>query len=294
MENSLETQIESSEIENKFDDSNTEFDERMLESWAYSLPKHRLTEISKLINRISHTRFSKSRNTPPKYGALNLAWSRDKVQQFLRVVDNRMHKTMFLCLLCMGLREAETVNLKVEDIISLPTTFYDEAKLKEKWSKNLPWMRVQTLKQKGGTYDFVPIPQFLYEELQYYIEVEKPSPYLFPGRRKEKASFAIIRDRFRFYCHKAGLETVYGYSEDENNPRRRKDGQARRLFIEKAHGFGRHTYRAVLESTDLRDWEVAVLGRWHQIGANPAYNFKNPGKWWELVNNAFDEFVSIT
>ena len=66
---------------------------------------------------------------------------------------------------------------------------------------------------------------------------------------------------------------------DENNPKHKHEGN-RRLFLEESHGFGRHTYRAVLESTELRDWEVAVLGRWHQNGAHPAYHFKNPGKWW--------------
>lgn len=137
----------------------------------------------------------------------------------------------------------EVISLKVEDFLMLPTTFYDESTLKEKWTKTLPWMRINTLKQHSPTYDFSPIPSFLAEEIRFYLELEKPE-WLFPSNvlRGQHVNVAIVTDRFRFYCKKTGLETVYGYAEDANNLKKRKDGLSRRLVIEKSYGFGRHTY----------------------------------------------------
>lgn len=76
----------------------------MLTEWAYSLPKAKLEELSKFINRVKHTRYMRDYRGTPKYGNLNLAWSKDKVSKFLKIVDNRRDRLMFLIQLCLGLR----------------------------------------------------------------------------------------------------------------------------------------------------------------------------------------------
>ncbi len=101
---------------------------------------------------------------------------------------NRTHVVMLKLLLFTGIRNAELVNLKLDDA-------------------DLSQMRMRISHGKGDKDRYVPFPPHFRGELAQYISIqkEKGAVYLFESNRMSKFTTRWIREIVKKYAEKAGI-----------------------------------------------------------------------------------------
>lgn len=101
---------------------------------------------------------------------------------------NRTHVVMLKLLLFTGIRNAELVNLKLDDV-------------------DLSQMRMRISHGKGDKDRYVPFPPPFRGELAQYISIqkEKGAVYLFESNRMSKFTTRWIREIVKKYAEKAGV-----------------------------------------------------------------------------------------
>lgn len=108
-------------------------------------------------------RFPCARNRKP----LPVVLSREELRQFFSAIRDPKHKAIFLTAYGTGLRAAELVSLRVEDI--------DSGR-----------MLIRVRRGKGGKDRYVKLSPFLLRALRDYYRACRPAIWLFPGRVGDK------------------------------------------------------------------------------------------------------------
>ncbi|MCL4365597.1 site-specific integrase [Candidatus Marsarchaeota archaeon] len=168
----------------------------------------------KLIKKIVHKQFLKkfAKNQPPKYGSLNKGFTEQEVQMFFRVIDNPKLRLLFSYQAQLGLRVGEAVKLNIKDI---------DFQTRELTIKS----------EKSNTLDTLIIPIPLFRLTLEYIkpnnkQIESSMGYIFfkeegyySERNEQYLSKNYVRNRFRYYVQKAGMDKVYDSSDETNYDR---------------------------------------------------------------------------
>lgn len=94
--------------------------------------------------------------------------SRQEVDELPRCTENLKHRTFLSTLYACGMRLSEAANLQIPDI--------DSAR-----------MQIRIAHGKGAKERLVPLSPRLLEELRTYWKQYRPSQFLFPGKRPDKA-----------------------------------------------------------------------------------------------------------
>ncbi len=171
---------------------------------------HEIKDILSVIYRIKKKRFRG--NMPPKYGSLNKGFTKQEVQMFFRVIDNLKLRLLFSYQAQLGLRVGEAVRLNIKDI---------DFQTRELTIKS----------EKSNTLDTLIIPIPLFRLTLEYLkqnnkQIETSMGYLFfkedgyySERNQQYLSKDYIRNRFRHYVQKAGLDRIYDSSDETNYDR---------------------------------------------------------------------------
>jgi site-specific recombinase XerD len=110
-------------------------------------------------------------------GRLPEPLSRSEVERLLAAVDNRKHRVMLMTVYAAGLRVAEVVQLRVEDIHS-------------------ERMLIHVRHGKGDKDRYTLLSQRLLSELREYWKVQRPKPWLFPNRQGVPLSTSTVQRAF--------------------------------------------------------------------------------------------------
>ncbi len=178
------------------------------------LPKLTHHHQMKFIKKIVHKQFLKkfAKNQPPKYGSLNKGFTEQEVQMFFRVIDNPKLRLLFSYQAQLGLRVGEAVRLNIKDI---------DFQTRELTIKS----------EKSNTLDTLIIPIPLFRLTLEYLkrnnkQIETSMGYLFfkedgyySERNEQYLSKDYVRNRFRYYVQKAGMDKVYDSSDETNYDR---------------------------------------------------------------------------
>lgn len=115
------------------------------------------------------------------------ALSQEEIRRFLAVIRNVKHKALFMTAYGTGLRAAELVELRVEDIDSAA-------------------MLIRVREGKGRKERHVKLSPLLLKVLRDYYQARRPQGWLFPGTRPGKPmTAATVTKLARAICGRAGL-----------------------------------------------------------------------------------------
>ena len=177
------------------------------------LPKLTHQEFKQL-KKIVHKQFLKkfAKNQPPKYGSLNKGFTEQEVQSFFRTLDNPKLRLLFSYQAFLGLRIGEAVKLNIKSI-------------------DFQTRELSIKSEKSHTLDTLIIPIPLFKLTLEYIksnktQIELSQGYLFfkeegkfSGRYEPYLSKDYVRNSFRYYVQKAGIDEVYDSSDESNYSR---------------------------------------------------------------------------
>ncbi len=187
--------------------------ERLINSLYSVLPTlthHQFKKLKKIVHKQFLKKFAK--NLPPKYGSLNKGFTEQEVQMFFRTIDNPKLRLLFSYQAQLGLRVGEAVRLNIKDI---------DFQTRELTIKS----------EKSNTLDTLIIPVPLFRLTLEYIkpnnrQIESAAGYLFfkeegkySERNEQYLSKNYVRNMFRFYVQRAGLDKVYDSSDETNYDR---------------------------------------------------------------------------
>ncbi len=168
----------------------------------------------KQLKKIVHRQFLKkfAKNQPPKYGSLNKGFTEQEVQSFFRTLDNLKLRLLFSYQAFLGLRIGEAVKLNIKNI-------------------DFQTRELSIKSEKSHTLDTLIIPIPLFKLTLEYIksnktQIEISQGYLFfkdeakySGRDEPYLSKDYVRNSFRYYVQKAGIDEVYDSSDESNYSR---------------------------------------------------------------------------
>ena len=175
-----------------------------------TLTHHQFKKLKKIVHKQFLKKFAK--NLPPKYGSLNKCFTGQEVQMFFRTIDNPKLRLLFSYQAQLGLRVGEAVRLNIKDI---------DFQTRELTIKS----------EKSNILDTLIIPVPLFRLTLEYIkpnnrQIESSAGYLFfkeegkySERNEQYLSKNYVRNRFRFYVRRAGLDKVYDSSDETNYDR---------------------------------------------------------------------------
>jgi integrase/recombinase XerD len=123
---------------------------------------------------------------PKREKRLPTVLSKEEVKEIIGSANNTKHRLVLKCLYGMGLRVSELVNLRASDI---------------DFERDM----VKIASGKGEKDRYVMLPIGLKQELESYLEVEKPDKYLFSGR-KGKYTVKSVQKIFEYAAKKAGIK----------------------------------------------------------------------------------------
>lgn len=169
------------------------------------LGKHRIEELQRLIARHFVKRFA-GRRKLCKYGHLNKGFTTEQVKAFFGVIDSAKLRLLFGLQASLALRIGEACRVSIKDL-------------------NLETRELLIRTEKAQTLDTLIIPLALFNELLDYVrtnakDIEQANGYLFypdSSKTARKGTFIeqnYVRNRFREYVAKAGLDEVYGASDE--------------------------------------------------------------------------------
>ena len=165
----------------------------------------------KFIKKIVHKQFLKkfAKNQPPKYGSLNKGFTEQAVQLFFRIIDNPKLQLLFSYQAQLGIRVGEAVRLNIKNI---------DFQTRELTIKS----------EKSNTLDTLILPIPLFRLTLEFLKQNKKRRetsmgYLFfkedgyySERNEQYLSKDYLRNRFRHYVQKAGLDRIYDSSDETN------------------------------------------------------------------------------
>ncbi|MDE1871056.1 MAG: site-specific integrase [Candidatus Micrarchaeota archaeon] len=169
----------------------------MLVSW------HQLQQMQSVLHKTQTKRFAGKRRTP-KYGSLSKAFTDSQITQFFRVIDNDKFQLIFQYQAQLGLRIGEAVRVNVKDI-------------------NFQTRELTLRTEKAGRIDTLLIPALLFKDTLAFVakheaEIGKALGYIFFRTRSNRTENFVeqnyVRNRFRYYVVKAGLDQTYDSSEE--------------------------------------------------------------------------------
>jgi integrase len=166
---------------------------------------HQLQQMQSVLHKTQTKRFAGKRRTP-KYGSLSKAFTDTQLTQFFRVIDEDKFRLIFQYQAQLGLRIGEAVRVNVKDI-------------------NFETREITLKTEKAKVIDTLLVPNQLFKDTLAFIsrhesEIEKALGYVF-FRSPERSLWAdhfieqnYIRNRFRYYVVKTGLDQTYDTSEE--------------------------------------------------------------------------------
>ncbi len=175
----------------------------MLVSW------HQLQQMQSVLHKTQTKRFAGKRRTP-KYGSLSKAFTDAQITQFFRVIDDDKFRLIFQYQAQLGLRIGEAVRVNVKDI-------------------NFETREITLKTEKAKVIDTLLVPNQLFKDTLAFIskhekEIEKALGYIFFRNRSSRADLFVeqnyVRNRFRYYVVKAGLDQTYDTSDESVEGRR--------------------------------------------------------------------------
>jgi len=164
---------------------------------------HQLQRMQSVLHKTQTKRFAGKRRTP-KYGSLSKSFSESDITLFFRVIDDDKFRLIFQYQAQLGLRIGEAVRVNIKDI-------------------NLETRELILKTEKSGNLDTLLIPIPLFKDTLAFIakhekEIEKAHGYIFFRNRSNRAELFVeqnyVRNRFRHYVVKAGLDQTYDTSEE--------------------------------------------------------------------------------
>lgn len=165
----------------------------------------KLKKLMKVVSLARKRRFRHG-NKMPKYGTMNKGFTEYELRQFLKVIKNPKHLLLFKYQAMLALRVGEAVKLNMEDV-------------------NIVTRELKIYAPKISRVDYLLIPESLFNDtLKYYQmyeeEIKTAKGFLF-FKGESHIDESYVRNRFREYCVKAGLNEVYAISDDVLKEQRR-------------------------------------------------------------------------
>ena len=166
---------------------------------------HQLQQMQSVLHKTQTKRFAGKRRTP-KYGSLSKAFTETQITQFFRVIDDDKFRLIFQYQAQLGLRIGEAVRVNVKDI-------------------NFETREITLKTEKAKVIDTLLVPNQLFKNTLAFIskhekEIEKAMGYIFfrSAERSLRAEHFVeqnyVRNRFRCYVIKAGLDQTYDTSDE--------------------------------------------------------------------------------
>ena len=190
--------------------------ETQLQTLLPRLSKHKVRHIKELILRHYLKAYNIKSNKAPLYGTLNKGFRQDELEQFLKGIENPKYRILFSYQAYVGLRIGEAVKIRLEDI-------------------NQATRELQVFTEKARVLNTMIIPLALFNETSEYLkanefQISSAQGYLFYAdkqashtkRTEPWLELNYVRKVFRSYIRLAGLDEVYGQSEERNGREARR------------------------------------------------------------------------
>ena len=166
---------------------------------------HQLQQLQSVLHQTQTKRFAGKRRTP-KYGSLSKAFTDSQITQFFRVIDDDKFRLIFQYQAQLGLRIGEAVRVNVKDI-------------------NFETREITLKTEKAKVIDTLLIPNQLFKDTLAFIakheaDIERALGYIFfrsPEKSRRNEYFVepnYVRNMFRYYVVKSGLDQTYDTSEE--------------------------------------------------------------------------------
>lgn len=146
----------------------------------------------------------------PLYGTLNKGFRQEELELFFKVIENPKFRLLFSYQAYLGLRIGEAVKIRREDI-------------------NLDTRELRVFTEKARVLNSMIIPLALFNETMQYLQeneaqIMSAQGYLFFADKEKSHAKRIepwlelnyVRKVFRGYIKLAGLDEIYGQSEENN------------------------------------------------------------------------------
>ncbi len=232
----------------------------------------------KQIKKIVHKQFIKkfAKNQPPKYGSLNKGFTEQEVQLFFRMIDNEKLRLLFQYQAQLGLRIGEAVKVNIKDID------FNSRELKIRTEK------VHTLNTL-----IIPIPLFklTLEYIRQYERHIQKDGYLFfkeegkySHRDEPYLSTDYVRNSFRYYVQKTGLDEVYDSSDETNYNR-----TPRRLHRLTTHSLRHYAITSFAKQTNGNVVLTSKFARHRSTGVTQTYISTTKQGLYREIDNTFSQ-----
>ncbi len=181
-----------------------EFSE-ILKQVAMQASWHQLQQLQSILHQTQTKRFAGKRKTP-KYGSLSKAFTDSQITQFFRVIDDDKFRLLFSYQAQLGLRIGEAVRVNITDI-------------------NFETREITLKTEKAKVIDTLLVPHQLFKDTlafisKHEVDIQKALGYIFfrsPEKSRRNVPFVepnYVRNMFRYYVIKAGLDQTYDTSEE--------------------------------------------------------------------------------
>jgi integrase len=245
-----------------------------IELAAQTLPQSKLEELKAALHKAYKKRFRTPKE--PKYGSINKAFTELELQHFLRNVKSDKFRLLFKYQAYLGLRVGEVSKLHISNIN------FDKREL--------------TLKsEKSGRLDALIIPLDLYHETVEYIAKNEARLRASNGHvfykdndnnhnKLPHVDVNYVRKVFRDTIQAAGLDTVYGHSEETY-----ADHNERRLFRLSTHSLRHYAITRFAKSTNGNIVLTSRFARHSRPDITMTYIAKDNEELYRNIDFAFDQ-----
>ena len=249
--------------------------EKLLNDLYSVLPKlthHQFKHIKRIIHKQFLIKFA--RNQPPKYGSLNKGFTEKEVQIFFRTIESPKLLLLFQYQTQLGLRIGEAVKVNIKDID------FENREL-----------RIKTEKAHTLNTLIIPIPLFklTLEYIRQYERHIQKDGYLFfkeegkySHRDEPYLSTDYVRNSFRYYVQKAGLDEVYDSSDETNYSR-----TPRRLHRLTTHSLRHYAITSFAKQTNGNVVLTSKFARHRSTGVTLTYISTTKQELYREIDNTF-------
>ena len=251
--------------------------ERLINSLYSVLPRlthHQMKEVKRIVHKQFIKKFA--RNQPPKYGSLNKGFTEQEVQSFFRMIDNPKLRLLFYYQAQLGLRIGEAVKVNIKDI-----------------DFNSRELKIRTEKAHTLNTLIVPMPLFklTLEYIRQYEQYIQKDGYLFfkeegkySHRDEPYLSTDYVRNSFRYYVQKAGLDEVYDSSDETNYSR-----TPRRLHRLTTHSLRHYAITSFAKQTNGNVVLTSKFARHRSTGVTQTYISTTKQELYREIDNTFSQ-----
>jgi integrase len=250
---------------------------KLIDTMYSVLPKlthHQIKEVKRIVHKQFLKKFA--RNQPPKYGSLNKGFTEQEVQSFFRTINNPKLRLLFYYQAQLGLRIGEAVKVNVKDI-----------------DFNSRELKIRTEKAHTLNTLIVPMPLFklTLEYIQQYEQYIQKDGYLFfkeegkySHRDEPYLSTDYVRNSFRYYVQKAGLDEVYDSSDETNYSR-----TPRRLHRLTTHSLRHYAITSFAKQTNGNVVLTSKFARHRSTGVTQTYISTTKQELYQEIDNTFSQ-----